>query len=518
MQFTQAELDTLLRETRPLDLAGKDLSEADLHEADLRGANLGGADLTQVNLFRANLSDANLIGANLTRTNLRQANLTRTDLRAVDLKQTLDLREVNLSGVNLAQVDLARANLCGVNLSGANLLMANLERADLRAGADLNRSNLNGTNLSGASLVGTNLTSANLINAGLSGADLSGANLKEADLTDADMSQANLREANLAGANLTGTDLTGADLSSADLRGATLRKTELRESNLSHANLTGVDLTELRSLDSPGGGLPAWEGGRMSGVNLSQAKLTTEQRRYAWKHRANFDTMIEADWFLCPRAESLLVFLGDRLSRRKQVLLACGSFRLNFETDKHNNRPEFNQLRLQVVEMAERFMDGKATAAELDIPRAAVERVLAEDPYPNDLMHNTLPDEGGSALNLLGLACGEINSLLDIPGGSMPYVRPFPFYSGEDHLIRDVVGNPFQPAFVVDPGWLLWKDGTVHKLAQSIYEERAFDRMPILADALEEAGCTDWAVLDHCRGEGPHIRGCFVIDAVLGKS
>jgi hypothetical protein len=57
-------------------------------------------------------------------------------------------------------------------------------------------------------------------------------------------------------------------------------------------------------------------------------------------------------------------------------------------------------------------------------------------------------------------------------------------------LLRDVVGNPFRPV-TLNPAWLLWNDCTIPKLAQGIYEERAFDRLPILADALEEGGCND---------------------------
>lgn len=54
-------------------------------------------------------------------------------------------------------------------------------------------------------------------------------------------------------------------------------------------------------------------------------------------------------------------------------------------------------------------------------------------------------------------------------------------------------------------------------LAQGIYEDRAFDRLPFLLDALMDAGCDDEAILDHCRREGPHGRGCWVVDLVLGK-
>lgn len=70
----------------------------------------------------------------------------------------------------------------------------------------------------------------------------------------------------------------------------------------------------------------------------------------------------------------------------------------------------------------------------------------------------------------------------------------------------------------LDPTWLAWCDKTVPKLAQAIYDECAFDRLPILADALEEAGCTDADILDHCRQAGEHVRGCWIVDLILGKS
>jgi hypothetical protein len=81
-------------------------------------------------------------------------------------------------------------------------------------------------------------------------------------------------------------------------------------------------------------------------------------------------------------------------------------------------------------------------------------------------------------------------------------------------LLRCIVPNPFRPV-LLEPSWLT---STVVSLAQTAYKERAFDRLPILADALEEAGCTNDDLLDHCRGPGPHVRGCWVVDLVLGKS
>jgi hypothetical protein len=69
----------------------------------------------------------------------------------------------------------------------------------------------------------------------------------------------------------------------------------------------------------------------------------------------------------------------------------------------------------------------------------------------------------------------------------------------------------------LDPSWLRWNDGTVPRLAQAIYEGRRFGDMPILHDALLDAGCDDQDILDHLRSPGPHVRGCWVIDLNLGK-
>jgi hypothetical protein len=86
----------------------------------------------------------------------------------------------------------------------------------------------------------------------------------------------------------------------------------------------------------------------------------------------------------------------------------------------------------------------------------------------------------------------------------------------QTHIIRDIFGNPFRP-MTVDPSWLAWNNAAVSTLAQSIYDERAFDRLPLLADALAAAGCTNEEILAHCRSGGEHVRGCWLVDLVLGK-
>jgi hypothetical protein len=73
-------------------------------------------------------------------------------------------------------------------------------------------------------------------------------------------------------------------------------------------------------------------------------------------------------------------------------------------------------------------------------------------------------------------------------------------------------GNPFRPT-VFEPEWI---SSTVAALARGIYREHAFERLPILADALQDAGCDDSAILRHCRLHLDHVRGCWVIDQILG--
>jgi hypothetical protein len=79
------------------------------------------------------------------------------------------------------------------------------------------------------------------------------------------------------------------------------------------------------------------------------------------------------------------------------------------------------------------------------------------------------------------------------------------------HYLRDIF--PFRPV-TLSRSWLTV---TVLTLAQGIYDERAYDRMPILADALEDAGCDSEELLNHCRGAGPHVRGCWAVDLLLAS-
>jgi len=111
--------------------------------------------------------------------------------------------------------------------------------------------------------------------------------------------------------------------------------------------------------------------------------------------------------------------------------------------------------------------------------------------------------ETGLGLTLLYVAEGAANH-------SDGMLEPYCDY------IRDIVGNPFHPVSIVPP-WLSWCRDIIPKMAQLIYDECWFQDLPFLADALEDAGCENADILGHCRGPEPHVRGCWVVDLLLGK-
>jgi hypothetical protein len=85
-------------------------------------------------------------------------------------------------------------------------------------------------------------------------------------------------------------------------------------------------------------------------------------------------------------------------------------------------------------------------------------------------------------------------------------------------LFRDIFGPTLFCEVRIVRDWLAWNDGTVPRIAQGIYQERAFDRLPILADALLDAGCDNEELIQHCRSAGPHVRGCWAVDLILRKA
>jgi hypothetical protein len=204
---------------------------------------------------------------------------------------------------------------------------------------------------------------------------------------------------------------------------------------------------------------------------------------------------------------SMTQITRTKRGKRKLRLFACGCCRLIWE------RLRDPRLR-KAVELAERYADGEAGKEELEATRTLVTPLRASDYFPKspDVLDHIAID----------LAASTTHPQAYEAAFSMTAYQPplagyrTPQADGEAilcDLLRCVLGNPFR-SVVLDRSW---RTPAVVALARTVYEERRFEDLPLLADALEESGCTDAAILSHCRGPGPHVRGCWVVDRVLGK-
>jgi hypothetical protein len=196
--------------------------------------------------------------------------------------------------------------------------------------------------------------------------------------------------------------------------------------------------------------------------------------------------MTEDQWLAATGPEPVLAFLRGKASDRKLRLLGCA-------------RCELNNPGSHGTVVAARFADGMATLDEL----RAVWRVTDNMPW-------SWPERGYEWASVVPAPPDPDRKGLD-PNG---FDRLVAWRGRFLHLLRDIFGNPFRPV-AINPAW---RTPTVFTLATGIYAEGAFDRLPILADALQDAGCDSAEVLDHCRGPGPHVRGCWVVDLLLGKA
>jgi hypothetical protein len=231
--------------------------------------------------------------------------------------------------------------------------------------------------------------------------------------------------------------------------------------------------------------------------------------------------LIEQEWLACADPRPMLEFLRGKASDRKLRLFAVACCRRiwHWMIDKRSRR---------AVELAEQFADGLVSLKHLnEAASAAVEATWTlqdamDSPRPakwtSEKLAAAMAAEMAAATETNGMVWGtsdgygsweEVQGLLQDEDSAM---------ASDDQgsvgtILRDILDNPFRPA-IFNPACLT---PTVVSLATSIYEERAFDRMPILADALEDAGCDNADILNHCRQPGDHVRGCWAVDLLLGK-
>jgi hypothetical protein len=207
--------------------------------------------------------------------------------------------------------------------------------------------------------------------------------------------------------------------------------------------------------------------------------------------------MNEAEWLECRDPWLMLAFLRDKASERKLRLTACATCRSVW--------PLLGKGSRRAVLLGEQMADEPVSEAHrAAVVRGAIEAVCRFEEANGgffmaaDMAYRVPCNDGWYAVEW---TLGNWSGL-----------------SACVCLVTDIFGNPFRPLPQVGPAWLTWGGGTVPKLARFIYEGRAFDRLPVLADALEEAGCDAAELLDHLRGPGPHVRGCWALDLLPGKS
>ncbi len=235
--------------------------------------------------------------------------------------------------------------------------------------------------------------------------------------------------------------------------------------------------------------------------------------------------MTEQEWLESASPVAMLDYLVPKSPRaiakrfgpraRKLRLFACACCRRLFPllTDERSRA---------VVEVSERFADGRATANARQAAYAAAfsahRKANVADDFARTATNATRwAGAVGSAGAIKGMAMYSASEAakaerLSHEGAPLSEAPE----SIQANLLRDVLGNPFRPVAMA-PSWLAGNEGMAARLAEAIYEERAFERMPILGDALEEAGCDEDEVLRHCREPGEHVRGCWVVDAILGR-
>lgn len=211
--------------------------------------------------------------------------------------------------------------------------------------------------------------------------------------------------------------------------------------------------------------------------------------------------MNEQDWLTCTDPTPLLDFLHGKTSSRKLRLFAVSSYRTIWHriTDGTSRR---------AIEVAERFADCLASRRELATAHASAYFTYLNS-YANSIFAYAVADEDAAhAATIAVRDVAVVRSVNELAA-----------------LVRDVIANPFRPLPLLDRAILAWSSGTIPRLAQALCDDRHLptgtldaERLAILADALEDAGLTDAEFLEHLRKPGPHYRGCWPVDLLLGRS
>jgi hypothetical protein len=237
--------------------------------------------------------------------------------------------------------------------------------------------------------------------------------------------------------------------------------------------------------------------------------------------------MTEADWLQCSKLYQMIEFLRDTQEDRKLRLFTVACCRSVWHA---MNNPAFRRA----VEVAEAFADHHASTEQL----AAAYQEVISIPVPSQAGDTLRHPSKGIVMVTAAFGAASLTAFPEMTwapshvsynailvagwtkaeGDAWDRNADVGYYTEEVKqlaILRDIFGPlPFR-SMCLDPAW---RTPAVLHLAQAIYDDRAFDQLPILADALEEAGCTNADILDHLRRPGPHVRGCWPLDLILGRA
>jgi hypothetical protein len=220
--------------------------------------------------------------------------------------------------------------------------------------------------------------------------------------------------------------------------------------------------------------------------------------------------MTEEEWQKCDDPAVMLSFL-KKASARKLRLFAVGCCRQIWRLIR---RPECQRA----VETGELYADRRVNARRLREAEGAARLRATELEFEAQVTMLM----GKYAARDAAYAAADAAGMPLMPLRAAYFARQAVTATSDrpksqTSLLRDLFGNPFRPKLSAAPHVLGWGEGVVPKLARAVYDDRRFADLPILADALEEAGCTAADVLAHCRAGGEHARGCWVVDLLLDK-
>jgi len=218
--------------------------------------------------------------------------------------------------------------------------------------------------------------------------------------------------------------------------------------------------------------------------------------------------MTEAEWLTCEDAKAMLEFMKGNASERKLRLFSVALARTVWD--------QMNPVMRESVDAGELFADGMILRDDVEVVAKKLNQWGVDGMNEAGGIRNWRKAMTPETLSCFFLAfMGHHPKIQGILSGTSAYYWIASKTSRliQPTLLRDIFGNPFRPT-TPNASWLT---SIVLVLAERIYSEKAFDRLPHLADALQDAGCDNEDILNHCRQPGNHCRGCRCVDLVLGK-